>query len=86
MKISTIQAFNRAYIVFAENPVLWTWNMISDTNKTWSRMKIQLSEAQHDLISIHIVWSLYNTMQSNYIVTIPDDDLTETPTLRDSFF
>ena len=65
MPISSSQAVNLAYVVFARNPILLlrdlrAWNRHSADFRTWDAMKIHLCEAQRDLLSLPVAGQMYN--------------------------
>jgi len=64
MPISSSQAVNLAYLVFAKNPILLqdfqAWNRHSAEFCTWDVMKIHLREAQRDLLSPPVSGQMYN--------------------------
>jgi len=76
MPISSSQAVNLAYVVFARNPILlqdlWAWNCHSAEFLTWDAMKIHLCKAQCDPLSLPVAGQMYNQeLQQANLVQIP---------------
>ena len=80
MLISSNQAVNIAYVVFAKNPILlqdlWACNCHSAELCKWDSMKIQLRKSQSDLLSLPVAGHMYNQeLQQANLVELPGSNL-----------
>ena len=79
MPISSSQALNLAYVVFAKNPILLqdlqVWKHNSAEFCTWEAMKIHLNKEQCDLLSLPVAGQMYNQELQTNLVQLPGNIL-----------